>query len=205
MGRWLWVVLAATLWQAGSLEAQSSNIKDLAAGKFLVAGRELMDPNFAETVVLLVHYDKESAMGLVLNRRTRVPLSRLFEEMKAAKGKSDPVYVGGPVERTGVLALVRAESKPEDASNVFADVHLISSKELLEKTLAAGTEPATFHAYLGYAGWGAGQLEHEVELGGWFIFRPQAKQVFDDDPDGLWPRLIRETEVRLARLLRVRN
>jgi putative transcriptional regulator len=202
MGRFLRALAVVALCGMSFLQAQSSSIKDLAAGKLLVAGRELGDPNFIETVILLVHYDKESTMGLVLNRRTRVPLSRVFDDLKAAKGRTDPVYVGGPVERNGVLALVRVRPKPEGASNVFADVHLISTKELLEKTVAAGTESGIFHVYLGYAGWGPGQLEHEVELGAWFIFRPEAGMVFDTDPETLWPRLIQQTELRIARALR---
>ena len=63
-----------------------------------MASRDLGDPNFAETVVLLVHYDDEGVVGLILNRRTDVPLSRVLEGLKAAKDRSDPVYLGGPVE-----------------------------------------------------------------------------------------------------------
>ncbi len=195
--RGLWLAVAVGLLVSGA-RAQSSNAKDLAVGKVLVAARELTDPNFAETVVLLVQYDKESAMGLVLNRRTRMPISRVFDDIKEAKGRSDPVYMGGPVEREGVLGLLRAPAKPEDAEPVLGDVHLVATKALLEKTLAAGTEARVFHVYLGYAGWGTGQLAREIELGAWFIFRGDAGMVFDRDPATLWSRLIQETELRIA-------
>jgi putative transcriptional regulator len=178
----------------------------LAPGMFLVASRDLGDPNFARAVVLLVHYDDESgALGLIINRQTDVPLSRVFAELKEAKDRVDPIYVGGPVETGSVLALLKSGSKPKDAERVFGDVYLISSKALLEKTLAAGVEATQFHAYLGYAGWGREQLEHEVELGAWHVLPADAGNVFHSDPDSVWQRLIRRTEVRIARRHSERN
>src|SRR5258707_4319653 len=86
---------------------------DLAIGRLLVASRDLGDPNFAKTVILLVHYSEEQgAVGLVLNRRTDVPMSRVFQDLKEAKGRTDPVYVGGPVELNSVLALLKTSAKP---------------------------------------------------------------------------------------------
>jgi putative transcriptional regulator len=171
----------------------------LAPGMFLVASRDLGDPNFARAVVLLVHYDDENgAMGLIINRQTDVPLSRVFTDLKEAKGRADPIYVGGPVETGTVLALLKSASKPKDAERVFGDLYMISSKALLEKTLAAGIEASQFHAYLGYAGWGREQLEHEVELGAWHVLPGDTGNVFHSDPDSVWERLIRRTEVRIA-------
>jgi putative transcriptional regulator len=179
---------------------------DLAAGRFLVASRELGDPNFAEAVVLLVRYDEqEGAMGLIVNRRSELPLSRVFHDMKEAKDNPDMIYVGGPVEPGGVLALVKSTTKPADSEKIFADVYLISSKSQLAKTLAAKTESTVFHAFLGYAGWGPGQLEHEIELGGWHVMPAAAGEVFHSDPDSVWPRLIKRTEMRIAQAYSLRN
>jgi putative transcriptional regulator len=173
---------------------------ELAAGSFLVSSRDLSDPNFAETVILVLRYDEdEGAMGLIVNRRGDVPLSRVFEDLKGAKGRKDPAYLGGPVEPDNVLALLKSSTKIADAQRVFAGVYLISDKELLEKTLADKAEAGVFHVYLGYAGWGPGQLEHEVDLGAWHILPPDAGSLFDADPDTLWTRLIRRTELRIAR------
>jgi len=173
---------------------------DLAGGRFLVASRELGDPNFAETVVLLVRYgEQDGAMGLIVNRRTDLPVSRVFRDLKEAKGNTDLVYMGGPVEPGVVLALLRSTSPPEEAQLVFGGVYLVSSKALLEKTLAAKAESSKFHVYLGYAGWGPGQLEHEVELGGWQVMPAAAAEVFHSDPESVWPRLIKRTEQRIAR------
>ncbi len=174
---------------------------DLAAGKFLVASRDLEDPNFAQSVVLLVSYDeKRGAMGLIVNRRTEVTLARVFEELKSAKGRTDEVYLGGPVELTTVMALLKTSSEPNGAQSVFGDVYLIATKGALERALEEHPEPASFHVFVGYAGWGPGQLEHEVDLGAWHIMSAETPLVFHPDPESVWPRLIRRTESQLARV-----
>jgi putative transcriptional regulator len=177
---------------------QSRNAEGLGAGKLLVASRDLGDPNFAQTVILLVHYDAQGVVGLVLNRRTNVPLSRVLKDLKAAKDRSDPVYLGGPVEPPTVFALLKSPSKIEGAEPVFGGVYLISAKNLFEQTISTRPDPGVFHVYLGYAGWTKEQLRREVELGSWFIFPADARTVFDSDPDSLWPQMIRKTELKLA-------
>jgi putative transcriptional regulator len=178
--------------------AQSVRPADLAAGKMLVASRDLPDPNFAKTVVLLVQYDDEGVVGLILNRRSKVPISQVLEDLESAKDRSDPIYAGGPVGRTDVLALLRSHGKPDDAKRVFGDICLVSTKDLLQKALASRSEGDVVHVYLGYSGWTMEQLAHEVDLGAWYIFRGDAEAVFDSNPDSLWSRLIRETELRIA-------
>ncbi len=196
----MWKFLILALLCALSASPGLAQAPELAAGSFLVSSRDLNDPNFAETVILLLRYDEdEGAMGLIVNRRGDVPLSRVFEDLKGAKGRKDPAYLGGPVEPDNVLALLRSSTKIPDAQRVFAGVYLISDKELLEKTLGDKAEASVFHVYLGYAGWGPGQLEHEVDLGAWHILPPDAGSVFDADPDSVWTRLIRRTELRIAR------
>ena len=174
---------------------------ELAPGKFLVAGRDLGDPNFSESVILLIDYDAgHGGMGLIVNRRTEVPVSRLLRDFKEAKSRTDQVYLGGPVEMTNVLALLKSSVNPGDAKRVFADVYLVTTKEQLQKTLAAGAEPSSFHVFVGYAGWGQGQLEHEVDLGAWHIMPGDPAIVFHSDPDSVWLRLIRKTEQQIARV-----
>jgi putative transcriptional regulator len=175
---------------------------DLAVGRLLVASRDLGDPNFAKTVILLVHYSEDQgAVGLVVNKRTDVPISRVFHDLKEASGRNDPVYVGGPVELNSVLALLKSASKPEGADRVFGDVYLISNRNLLARTLASPAEATVFHTYIGYAGWKTGQLEHEVDLGAWHIMPADVATVFHADPDSVWEHLIRRTETQIAQLL----
>jgi putative transcriptional regulator len=180
------------------LPVQSKNVKHLGAGKLLVASRNLADPNFARTVVLLVDYDAEGVMGLILNRRTDLPLSRVLHGLKAAKDRSDRVYLGGPVQTPAVFALLQSATKLEGAKHIFGGVYLISSKTLLEQTMSARPDPGVFHVYLGYAGWSNSQLRKEVERGAWYIFQADAGTVFDSDPDSLWSQMIRKTELEAA-------
>ena len=177
---------------------QSKDPNGLGAGKLLVASRNMGDPNFARTVILLVRYDAEGVLGLILNRRTEVPLSRVLKDFKAAKDRSDTVYLGGPVEMPDVFALLRSPSKVEAADQVCSGVYFISAKDVFEQTISTRPDPAKFHVYLGYAGWAQEQLRKEVELGAWFIFPGDANTVFDADPDSLWSRTIRKTELNFA-------
>jgi putative AlgH/UPF0301 family transcriptional regulator len=96
---------------------------------------------------------------------------------------------------------MRARGKPEDAKRVFGDICLVSSKELLQKTLASPPEANVVHVYLGYSGWTMEQLGHEVDLGAWYIFPGDTRAVFDPNPDSLWSRLILETELHIASVL----
>jgi putative AlgH/UPF0301 family transcriptional regulator len=180
------------------LPVQSRNLKDLAAGKLLVASRELADPNFAETVILLVHYDTEGVVGLMLNRRTELPISRVFAQLKAAKDLSDPVYLGGPVETPTVFALFRSKDKLDGAEQVFGGVYWISTKAALEKAVSSRPDSGVFHVYLGYAGWAPDQLKNEIRLGGWFIFPADNQTVFNANPNSLWREMIKKTELKMA-------
>jgi putative transcriptional regulator len=170
----------------------------LGVGKLLVSSRDLTDPNFAESVVLLVKYNQQGTVGLMINHRTRVPISRTIQNLDAGKHGSDPTYIGGPVEMTAVFGLFRSRKRPDEGTSVLSEVYLVSSKALLEKTLAAISGPSDLRLYLGYCGWAAGQLENEVRRGGWWIFDANAGVVFDPDPRSVWSRLIVRTERQIA-------
>jgi putative AlgH/UPF0301 family transcriptional regulator len=182
-----------------SFPVQSKSAKNLSVGKLLVASRNLGDPNFAKTVILLVRYDAQGALGLILNRRTDVPLSRALESLKAAKDRSDPVYLGGPMEMPAVFALFQSPAKLGGAENIFDRVYLITAKPLFEQTISTRPDPRVFHVYLGYAGWTQDQLRQEVGLGAWFVFPAAASEIFNSEPDSLWDEMIRKTELQMAR------
>ncbi|MFZ0420722.1 MAG: YqgE/AlgH family protein [Candidatus Sulfotelmatobacter sp.] len=187
------------LLSADFFPVQSKSAKNLSVGKLLVASRNLGDPNFAKTVILLVRYDAQGALGLILNRRTDVPLSRALERLKAAKDRSDPVYIGGPMEMPAVFALFQSPAKLEGAESIFDGVYLITAKPLFEQTISARPDKRVFHVYLGYAGWTQDQLRQEVGLGAWFVFPAAASEVFNSEPDSLWDEMIRKTELQMAR------
>jgi putative transcriptional regulator len=183
---------------ASFLPIQFKDPKQLGIGKLLVASRGLGDPNFAGTVILLVHYDEKGVVGLVLNRRTNVPLSQVLD-LKAAKDRSDPIYLGGPVGPSTVLALLQSPATIEKAESIFGGVYLISDKDLFEKAISSRPDPGVFHVYLGYAGWTEDQLRTEVQLGAWFVFPADTATVFTSDPDSLWLQMTQKTELQLAK------
>ncbi|MBK5294608.1 MAG: YqgE/AlgH family protein [Acidobacteriia bacterium] len=172
--------------------------KELAPGVLLVASRELRDPNFRDSVVLLIHYDRSGAMGLIINRPVKLRLEELLEELPEARGMKDPAYEGGPVTPQGVWALFRSTAKPPKTVEVMPGVFLISSERPMVEALKAGANANTFRIFVGYSGWGAGQLEREVDIGAWHIFRADADTVFSADPSTVWRKLIRRTEFRIA-------
>ncbi len=185
---WRWLPLALRM--AGIVTAQTAPM--------LVASRDLNDPNFAKTVILIVHHDDDGVVGLVLNRRTDVPLSKVFEGIETAKGRTDPVFLGGPVDGAAVFALVQSTFKVEGAEHVFGDVYLIVAKSVLEQALAEKPDKDNFHVFMGYAGWTHDQLHKEVELGAWSILQADIGSVFDSNPESLWLRMIRKTEEKRA-------
>jgi putative AlgH/UPF0301 family transcriptional regulator len=169
----------------GVLLGVLAQAEELAVGKLLVASRKSVDPELAKTVVLLVHYDEQGAIGLVVNRPSKVPLSEVFPALKAAAA---PVYAGGPIA-IGIRALLRSRSKPGQAAHVFGDVSMITNKRLLDELLAAGRASSSFRVYAGYTGWSAQQLKNEVALGLWYVLPGDAGVVFDPDAEKVWIRL----------------
>ena len=189
---------AGVLLAAAILPAQSTRTEDLAVGKFLVTPRDAPDPNFAESVILLVHYDSQSALGLMINRRTTIPLSRALHSLKGAELRTDPAYIGGPVETDSAMAMIRSSAKPDAGVHVMERIYLIPTRTALENALAAGKSGDDLRVYVGYCGWGPGQLDNETRLGAWYIVNGDARLVFDPNPDTVWSRLIARSESRIA-------
>lgn len=191
--------LAIALSLAG--HAQYRSEEHISIGDILVASEKLADPNFAESVVLIVHFDDDDGtVGLIINRQTELPVSRIFPKTKHAT--HDPAYMGGPIAITAVQALIRSPDKTDQATHVMADIFVTGGKELIEKSIASGLDPSKFRVYLGYAGWAPGQLEAEIRLGAWSVVNREPRFVFDGDPDSLWSRLIHESHMQTASLSR---
>ncbi|MBM3736320.1 MAG: hypothetical protein FJW39_11090 [Acidobacteria bacterium] len=191
-----WLLLAAAPLLTQSPLAQSISPRDLGPGRFLIATRGLTDPNFAETVVLLASHGKDGAMGLIINRPTPIPIEKAFDAEPKARGRKDSVLEGGPVQPNAVFALVRSATPPPGSKPVFTHVHLVNTRESFRQVL--GTDADRLRVFAGYSGWAPGQLEREVEAGAWAILMADANTVFDPDPEAIWPRLIRRTELRVA-------
>ena len=97
-----------------------------------------------------------------------------------------------------MLALLRSTTPSADSRRVKDDVHVVATRQDLEAQIAAGADPRRFRVYVGYAGWGPGQLERETLQGSWHVFTADTATIFDPEPDSLWQRQLRRTEERVA-------
>jgi putative transcriptional regulator len=163
-------------------------------GKLLIANRRLRDPNFAETVILLLEYSQDGAMGVVINRPTTVYLATVLPEMEALKTRTDLVYLGGPVGRDQMLLLARTAQEPADSKQILSNVYLVSSQKALQQLVENNDPSLKLRAYAGYAGWAPKQLDAEVARGDWHISAADATLVFDTPADQVWPKLINRSE-----------
>ena len=153
-------------------QANFSSISSCFANQFLVAMPGMLDDNFSGSLVYLLEHSDKGAMGLVVNRPTDIVLSTLFEnielKLEIAPLLDQPVYFGGPVqiERGFVLHPTNNKEKYSSSLVVADGLTMTTSKDVLE-AVAGGIGPEKFMMTLGYAGWGAGQLEEEISLNGW--------------------------------------
>ena len=178
------------------------------ANHFLVAMPELKDPNFYQTVTLICQHDEDGALGVVINRPIESlalhdVLSQLELEVKTAPpSRPAPVYAGGPVHNE--LGLVLHEGLGEWQSTIPVGEHmgLTSSRDVLE-SIADGTGPQNALLSLGYAGWGAGQLESEIHQNSWLTVEAQPDLVFATPPHERWRKSMETMGLDLSRLASV--
>ena len=170
----------------------------LSKGKFLVASRNLGDPRFQETVVLLISHHRLGAVGLIINRPTRLSLAEAFPDVPALTKRTDALYFGGPVEGRQALLLIRSQSNPGESERVFDGVYVSSSMALLSRMIERQRTGRRFRVYTGYAGWSPGQLEREVRRGDWHVVHADAKTIFEKKAGNIWPEMIlRGTELHV--------
>ena len=157
---------------------------DHLANQFLIAMPGMVDPNFAGSLIYLFEHTERGAMGLVVNRPTEVDLATLFDKielkLEIAPLLKVPVYFGGPVqiERGFVLHESNPQISYSSSLVIPGGLTMTTSKDVLE-AVATGNGPQHFLMTLGYAGWGAGQLEEEITLNGWMNVPLNHHQMID--------------------------
>jgi putative transcriptional regulator len=145
-------------------------------GHFLVASRYLRDPNFARSVVLMIHHNPEGAMGVVINRPSDKTVREVWEMIgNDPCDREDFIFIGGPVPGPLVaLHTIEAFGQHE----VLPGLHVATHKDALD--LIVRKTDVQVRLYSGHAGWGGGQLEGEMEAGGWLSTRATLDDVFAD-------------------------
>ncbi len=151
------------------------------AGYFLVASRYLRDPNFVQSVVLMIHHDREGAMGVVINRPSDKSVREVWEMIGNDPCDCDNlIYVGGPVPGP-LLALHRLEAFANH--KVMPGLFVSTNRDSLDIIVRKKDIPLRLCS--GNAGWGSGQLEGELEAGGWLFTRATVDDVFADH-ESIW-------------------
>lgn len=160
---------------------------DTLKGQLLIAGAGIFGPVFRQTVVLVAEHDEGSALGFVLNRPSELLAAEAADELAGLPLPDPRIYLGGPVQQ-GAVAVVGEVDHPGFAGKlVFGSVGMLGMGPAGIES--EGTRRAK--VFSGYAGWGPGQLEDELEEGAWVIEDARPDDVFTPDPDNLWRDVLR--------------
>jgi putative transcriptional regulator len=157
------------------------------SGRLLVAAPSLKDPNFRRAVVLIGAHSEEGAMGVVLNRPSKVTVGEAVPALERAAGEAETVFVGGPVQPRSIVFLAEFLDPAPAGLLVLGRIGFPAPEadvDDLSEAIARG------RVFAGYAGWGEGQLEEEVENGDWIAQQALPEDVFTEDPEKLWSRVL---------------
>ena len=195
------VLLVAGALGSGAPSAQKTPSEATGlAGQLLVATPAMSDPRFVETVIFMVKHDAAGAMGLVVNRPVgEIAMTDLLKELGIDDESADGeirLYYGGPVDAGRGLVLHSADYMADETQVITDTVSLTAEREIV-RAIANGAGPRLSIVTFGYAGWSAGQLEGEIERGGWIAVPADEALVFDDDYEGKWARAMNRISIEL--------
>ena len=166
----------------GALSVYIENI----SGNFLIAVPGLNDPNFDHTVILVCEHTKEGAFGLVINKMLMNSITPLLQSLGIEKrGVDFPVHYGGPVNPEQGYVIYSSCSKKYSSVIISENLAMTASKDIL-CDIASGKAPEKFIFALGYAGWGANQLEEELMMGSWIVAPADFNVIFNVPDSEKW-------------------
>ncbi|MFQ5774712.1 MAG: YqgE/AlgH family protein [Kiloniellaceae bacterium] len=185
-------------------ESRDQELQDgYLTGHLLIAMPTMRDMRFARTVIYMCAHNAEGAMGLVINRLAG---SVTFPDLLRQLGIDAPevrreirVHFGGPVESGRGFVLHSGDYRHDSTLQVADEVALTATVDILHD-IASGRGPRRSLLALGYAGWGPGQLDSEIQANGWLHVAPDEDLVFDDDLETKWERAIAKLGVDLSLL-----
>lgn len=170
-------------------------------GRLLVASPLLRDSNFERAVILVLDHDEDGALGVVVNRPTRVEVGDVLPSWQPYTSGPGVVFQGGPVALDSALALAAVPSAGATGGGPLGWRRVVGGLGLVDldappELLAA--EMAALRVFAGYAGWSPGQLEAELAEGAWYPVDAQPGDAFSGDPRQLWRRVLRRQRGELA-------
>jgi len=168
-------------------------------GRLLVATPPLEDPNFDRTVVYVLEHHDQGALGVIINRPIGEALGEPLDRWTDLQPRPASVFLGGPVEPDALIALARTKRPLTEATDELAPVAgTIASADLTADPAFVAASVSAVRVFRGYAGWGPGQLESEIEAGAWLVIDAEPDDVFDTEPGDLWRQVLRRQSGRLA-------
>jgi putative transcriptional regulator len=154
----------------------------------LIAGPDLWDPNFRRAIVLVGHHDEDGAVGVVLNRALPVTVREAVPPLAELVDPEEPLFVGGPVQPDAAVVVADFEDPSRAEVVAFDTVGFLPPQS--ERDALGPIKRA--RVFAGYAGWGPGQLETELERdGSWIVVPATVADVFSPDPGMLWDAVLR--------------
>lgn len=166
-------------------------------GRLLVATPVLGDPNFERTVVMVLEHAGEGAVGLVLNRPSETEVCEPLPEWDDLTASPSVIFVGGPVEQKAVIGLARRGAAPagDRWRPLVGGVGIVDLGRGPDDLLPAIED---LRLFAGYAGWGAGQLEGEIEAGAWWVVDASPDDASSRRPERLWTTVLARQRPRLS-------
>lgn len=162
------------------------------SGDFLIATPAMRDANFHRTVILICDHDQQGTFGLVLNRSTGIPIEKVFEQLDPEIAEACSLFFGGPVDQERVFAVRRGV--PDEVPGDEVGNGMFLPKDLAESVeqICSGDELLKqYRFFVGYSGWGAGQLEQELQEQSWITVSGIEDLIFETEPDQLWSQALR--------------
>jgi len=172
-------------------------------GHLLLAMPGMTDPNFEHAVTYICEHGSAGALGIVINKPLQMDVGDVFEQLsleaKTPLLKAQPVLRGGPVQTERGFVLHETPSKWDATTSVGHSIYVTTSQDILSD-LAAGKGPSRIQMALGYAGWGAGQLEDEILHNAWLTVPASTDIVFETPYEQRWQAAVRSLGIELASL-----
>jgi putative AlgH/UPF0301 family transcriptional regulator len=182
----LWLVACALV----VAPASHAYAQDTDRTVMLVANPQL-GQFYAHTVLIVVPMGRDQHAGLIINRPTERSLASLFPEHEPSRKVVKPVYLGGPVMRNMVFAMLRADEAPDaDSIPFMPGLFLVSHAKTIDHIIE--TRPNDARYYVGFVVWKPGELKEELERGFWYVMQPEAELLFRDSSDGMWEDLVNQ-------------
>ncbi len=187
------------------LRLEKGKIPESLKGYFLISEFQILDPNFIQSVILILEHNDEGAFGLTVNRRSKLILSDVFSHFSdEPQARKTPLYVGGPLQQDYLFTLHSEMTEDHQKSETSSDVGGVifepsfqAVSHYFQDSLLDSIPPddrPTIRFFLGYSGWGKGQLEDELESGSWVVLQATPEIVFHPSPDECWRKALEKKD-----------